>query len=270
MRRTAFIFVLLIGAASATAAADQFDYVRLGSHVRLDGGDFNSAYSVEMAQELSVANRPGGTPGSGGGGGDGEGQKSYDGATHRLYAYYGLTNYLDFGAEQSLKQSSSNVWTYGVLMPRLTLKLNSLAPDAFSGMPVVFSTFLGSQVRVNARRNSSLIAGIGLDKAMGRLSLMGSVAFEATMDAVGHENGLRYEAGAAWRFWGPFSANVESWGTAVWPVDGVFQQTVHAGPSLKLRLERVWVSANASYGFKEQPNKYFTDMTYLLQLGLGI
>lgn len=269
-RAAVSVLVLLL---AAPAAAEQSAFTRVSQDVNVGERDFNSAWSMEMSRAISEQQRsstpsPGG--GGGGGGGTGEGKNSYQGVMHRFYAFYGPTDYFDLGAEQSIRQNSLGDFQYGVLMPRMALKLNPLAPGALGGLPVTLSTFVGSQVRINAQRDSSIITGLQLDRTLGRFSFVSSGAFETTLNSANRENGSRYEAGASYRIWSPLSAAVEAWGTLVWPEQGVFRQTHHAGPSFKLQLEKAWFSVNGSLGYKEQPNKIFWDQTYMFQVGMGL
>jgi len=229
----------------------------------LDRGSFVAFYDAEVQRGLATVVK--GTGDGGGGGGGLGGQRDYRGVQHHLTAYYAPLSWLSFGVRQTVNQPDYSQFQYGVLYPEARFRLPLLRRFG-----VETSAFTGSRVRIHARRASTMVAGVGAERRFGRAALAADVAFETSLAEDNRENGLRYEAGASFDLVGPLSAALEAWGAAVWPDNAVFQYSIHAGPTLKVRLKRFWAAFNFGAGVKDRPNKTFYDYSCLGQVGFAL
>ena len=257
----AAILALLAGGG---ASAEQFDYLRMTQPSSLDRNAFTAAYNVEVSRGMLTMDKGTGGGGTGGGGGLG-GRSDYQGVNHRLYAWYAPLKWLAIGVEQSVKQPDVDTFTYGVLYPEVRFRLPWLREHHLTP-----SVFTGSRIRVNARRPSTMVTGVGLERRHGRFGVLGEVAFETSLAEDNRENGLRYEAGGIVQLVGPVVVGLEAWGSVVWQEGAQLQHDFHIGPTLKVRLHRFWVGANVGAGIKERPNKTFYDYGCIGQVGFAL
>jgi hypothetical protein len=203
--------------------------------------------------------------GGGGGGGDLGGQKDYQGVTHRIVGYYGILHWLSVGVDQTIQQRTASEFDYGVLAAEARFRLPLL-----ERLGVAPSAFVGPRLRVNARRGSSMVAGLGVERNRGRLKLAVDAGFETAVTPTNRESSMRYEAGASVQLTRLLSAALEAWGVLEWPDSGPFQYAHHGGPTLKLRHDWFWAAVNAGFGLKDRPNKTFYDTTCMVQLGVAL
>ena len=255
---------LVFLAAGAPAGAEQFDLTRAVQSTSLDQGDFTTTYGVEIQRGITTVSKGTGGGGTGDGGGLG-GRRDYQGVMHRLAAYYAPLSWFALGVDQSVRQLDYGEFEYGVLYPEARFRLPLLR-----SVGVETSAFTGTRIRINARRAHTMVVGVGAERRFGRLALLVDVAGETSLATEDRENGLRYEAGASMFLWGPLSAALEFWGTAVWPDNAVFQHSQHAGPTLKVRLRRFWAATNVGVGIKDRPNNTFYEYAVMVVLGFAL
>jgi hypothetical protein len=260
---TATLALLLLPALSP---AEPYVFTRVGQSTGYQKGDFAFSYSMETKYSLHEHVKSDAS--SGGGGGLG-GQRDYLGVNHRLQAAYGVTDLLTASVTQTLKQTDIQDLSMGVLVGELRLNLNAIPGSLLKRLPLDMSAYFASRARIDARRQSSVVMGLGVFKRLNRLALFADVGFETTIESGEQENGLRYQVGCNYQLLDTLGLSAEAWGAMVWPNYSVFQQDHHAGPSLKLKLTNFWLGINAGVGMKERPRKIFIDFSGMLQLGMG-
>lgn len=260
---TACLLVLI----PALVAAEPFVFTRIGQSAGLEAGDLGATYSIETKSDIHVYVKQEGGGGGGGGGGLG-GQRDYQGVTHRLQAAVGLSDLVTAGLSQTFRQTEVEDFSLGVLVPEVRLNLNAISGSPLYGLPVDVSAYFASRLRINARRQTSMVMGIGLAGDLGPLLGYLDLGFETTVESGEQENGLRYQAGLSYRPIDSLRVAFEAWGAMVWPNYTVYQQDHHAGPSAKLQLGPVWLGISGGVGMKERPNKIFVDLSGMFHTGL--
>jgi len=252
---------LLWLAQGRAASAEPETFVRLDQTTWLGRYEFAASYSLEAKSQLKEYQV---AQGGGGGGGGLGGRQSYDGVTHRLWSGFGVTRWLSVSVDHTFGQADLQDLTY----KNLVLQVRGHFGRIFKNLPVEVDGFAESRVRLNARRRPSVVLGIGVARAWGKLRLAANVGFETTVEPEHRENGMRYEVGFSYRPWRFMTIAVEGWGSLVWPTYAVFQHDHHAGPSLMFRVGRVWIGASAGFGAKRRPAKVFVDVSSMGKLGV--
>lgn len=235
----------------ASAGAEPMLFLRVDQAGGLERGQFGAAYSVEAARAILALE------------GTTERGDAYLGATHRLAAAYGITDWLSVGVEQSLKQPSADEVRIGMLSPEARLRLDRLGL-AVPGL----GTYVQGRIRVAAQRPSSLVGGLLLERASGNFRLAARAGFEGTVGGEAQEVGFRAELGAAWLLDPAWRLSAEAWGNTRWVAD-ISASDYHAGPGLQWRWRALRVGAQLGVGLKSRTRQLVLDSVVALKVAVG-
>lgn len=253
-RHAVTLAALWAACAPALAFAEPPAFTRVGQTAGIDGRELVASYGVDGSRGV-VELRGDGTGGRG----------DFRGVTHRLAVGVGVTRWLTLGAEQSVKQESTDDLAIGVFAPEIRLRLDRLAARVPTGLALT----AGGRVRVKAQRDSSLTAGLAFDRPLGAFDLVSAVAYEVTTVSQ-PEHGLRYQVGVGHAVGTRTRLALEGWGAVTRRPDASpLRQDHHAGPSVHVALGRWLLGAGVGVGFKRRPRADYVDATAMVRLAMG-
>ncbi len=198
------------------------------------------------------------------------------GIQHRLRVAYGLTEWLKLSIEQSAKHKlDTKELRIGVLAPQARVSLRGLLAETTKHWPLDVSAYFGPRIRIQGRRDPSVIFGFGSNTYGGKLHFTVNEGIEITVpgpdESADSQFGPRYDIGIGYELGYGFLVAAEAWGHASWSRGGYVEQEHHTGPSLSFSYDVARIGIGGGAGFREQPGQsYRQDLRAMLRLGLEI
>lgn len=197
------------------------------------------------------------------------------GIRHRLQAAFGVTRWLKLSAEQNMKHAANNEQLrVGVFAPQVRLTLLGMLPESTEQWPLDVSAYFGPRIRIQGRREPSVVFGFGTNTPRGPLHFTLNQAIEVTRanPAKGIESavGPRYDLGAGYEVGAGFVALAEIWGHAAWSRGGYMEQEHHAGPSILYAVGPARFSVGGAAGWQNEGDITLWDVRGMLTTGLEI
>jgi hypothetical protein len=217
---------------------------------------FAASYGVESGEHLT------------------ETTKAY-GIKHKLQAAFGATEWLKLSVEQNMKRNgNTGELRVGVFAPQLRLTLRGMLPSAVGRWPLDVSAFFGPRIRIQGRREPSVVAGFGSNTPRGPFHFTVNQGLEVTRanpeKGLQSEFGPRYDLGVGYELGLGFVAEAEVWGHMAWSRGGYAEQEHHAGPSLLLVYRPVRFALGGATGWRDERGTKLWDVSGMLTAGLEI
>lgn len=233
---------------ASSAAAEPLVFVRIDQTGGMRAGEFGTSWSLEAARAVVAL--------------EGSSERgTYVGATHRLAAAYGITDWLSVGFDQSIKQETADDLRLGMFSPILRFRLDRL------GLPVEgLGVYTQLRIHVTGRRPDSFVSGALYERDLGAAHVSGLVGFERSLSG-DIETGLRTEMGASFRAGEAWRIAGELWGHSTWRPDGLREDGYHAGPSVQYRWTNATVGAQLGLGIESRTGQTIFDGVLLARLG---
>ena len=244
------------GDAARGKSGPQTVFYRADDFAALHAMSLAASYAVESGDYLS------------------ETQKLF-GIRHRVQAAFGVTRWLKLSAEQNMKNNGqTGELRVGVFAPQLRVTLLGMLPEPTEPWPLDVSAYAGPRLRVQGRREPSMVLGLGTNTPKGRFHLTVNQALELTRanpeKGVPSQMGPRYDLGVGYELGAGFVVIAEVWGHAAWSRGGYVEQEHHAGPSLVFNFGPARVSAGGATGWQDQAGTTIWDVRGMLTTGLEI
>jgi len=231
-------------------------FYRADDLAALHPGTFTASYGVESGEHLT------------------ETTKAY-GIKHKLQAAFGATRWLKLSVEQNMKRNgNTGELRVGVLAPQVRLTLRGMLPDSAGRWPLDVSAFFGPRIRIQGRREPSVVAGFGSNTPRGPFHFTVNQGLEVTganpEKGLQSELGPRYDLGVGYELGLGFVAEAEVWGHVAWSRGGYAEQEHHAGPSMLFVYRPVRFALGGATGWRDERGTKLWDVSGMLTAGLEI
>jgi hypothetical protein len=133
--------------------------------------------------------------------------------------------------------------------------------------PVELGSYLAARIRRNGRRGPTVTLGATVEHSNTRTPFAAQVGFEYGPSDEPPSYGGRYSIAGGYSVneWLLFGG--EGWGQLS-SLGSSFEQGHHAGPTVRFApSEATWVALNGAFGVNDRPQRTYTDMSAMLQIG---